>query len=53
LTSASTIGIALNTSHLNESEARNAIRDLEDETGYPVQDIVRFGAQKLASLITE
>ncbi|MYB33611.1 MAG: DUF1611 domain-containing protein [Gammaproteobacteria bacterium] len=53
LTSASTIGIALNTSLLDEANAYQAIEDLEVETGYPVQDVVRFGAGKLASLIVQ
>lgn len=50
-TPVTTIGIALNTATLAETEALAAIHDLEDETGYPVQDVVRFGAGKLASLI--
>ena len=49
----STIGIALNTSLLDEGNARKAIEELEVETGYPVQDVVRFGAEKLASLIVQ
>ena len=53
MTPASTIGIALNTSPLNEDDALKVIEKLENETGYPVQDVVRFGARKLASLISQ
>ncbi len=53
LMEASTIGIALNTSALDEANAVEEIKSLEMETGYPVQDVVRFGAEKLASLIVQ
>ena len=49
LTPAKTIGIAVNTSGLTDVEAMNAIGKLEDETGLPVADVVRFGAGKLAT----
>jgi len=49
LTPATTIGIALNTSRLEEHAAQKAIAELEDEAGLPVEDVVRFGAGKLAS----
>ena len=49
LTRATTIGIALNTSMIGEREALSEIAVLEDETGLPVTDTVRFGAEKLAS----
>ncbi len=45
---ATIIGIALNTSHMPEPEARTAIAELEAETDLPVEDPVRFGAGKLA-----
>ncbi|MDH3741212.1 MAG: DUF1611 domain-containing protein [Hyphomicrobiales bacterium] len=51
LTAARTIGIALNTRELDEQQALRSIAAVEDETGLPVQDVVRFGAQKLASLL--
>jgi len=51
LTPARTIGIALNTSEQNERQARYSIAQLEDETGLPVEDVVRFGAEKLASTL--
>ncbi|NKB76617.1 MAG: DUF1611 domain-containing protein [Gammaproteobacteria bacterium] len=47
LTKAKTIGIALNTSTLSEAEAIREISELEQETGLPVQDVVRFDAGKL------
>jgi uncharacterized NAD-dependent epimerase/dehydratase family protein len=41
---ASVIGIALNTQHLSEREARDEIERARIETGLPVTDLVRFGA---------
>jgi uncharacterized NAD-dependent epimerase/dehydratase family protein len=38
--------IALNTRDLGEEEARAAIAAVEQETGLPTDDPVRFGAQK-------
>ena len=51
LTRAVTIGIALNTSMVSEVEAKSEIASLEDETGLPVTDVVRFGAGKLGSAL--
>ena len=49
-----TIGIALKTSHLSDEDARSAIANLEDETGLPVTDVVRYGAEKLGrQLVSE
>ncbi len=48
LTPAKTVGIALNTRELPEVEALREITRLEDEVGLPVQDVVRFGPEKLA-----
>ncbi len=42
-----TVGIALKTAHLPEEEAKAAIAELENETGLPVADVVRYGAEKL------
>ncbi len=39
--------IALNTAHLEEEEAREAIADAAAETGLPCHDPVRFGAARL------
>ncbi|MRX64033.1 DUF1611 domain-containing protein [Maribacter luteus] len=44
---AKTVGIAVNTSKLNESEALQVIEKIEKETGLPVTDVVRFGAEKI------
>ena len=48
---AKTIGIALNTSKLTEGEALKLIDKLEKETGLPVTDVVRFGAEKLGKTL--
>jgi uncharacterized NAD-dependent epimerase/dehydratase family protein len=42
-----TIGVALNTSHLEESAAMDAIVSIQSATGLPVTDPVRFGAGSL------
>ncbi|MFI5385204.1 MAG: DUF1611 domain-containing protein [Fimbriimonadales bacterium] len=42
-----TIGVALNTSHLDESEALRSVKATEDEIGLPCTDPVRFGVQPL------
>ncbi len=47
LTTAKTIGVALNTSKLREADAKDVIKQTEDETGLPVEDVYRFGAEKL------
>ena len=39
--------IALNTRNLEEDEARGAVAAVEEETGLPADDPVRFGAAKL------
>jgi uncharacterized NAD-dependent epimerase/dehydratase family protein len=46
-----TVGIALNTSKLSEEEALEIIDALEKETGLPVTDVVRFGAEKLGKTL--
>ena len=51
LTVATTVGIALNTSDLEIDDALTAIAELEDETGLPVEDVVRFSAGKLGCLL--
>jgi uncharacterized NAD-dependent epimerase/dehydratase family protein len=45
--------IALNTRHLDETEARAAIAEAERETGLPADDPVRFGAEGLADALLE
>ncbi|ACK71977.1 protein of unknown function DUF1611 [Gloeothece citriformis PCC 7424] len=39
--------IALNTFHLDEQSAKDAIAQVETETGLPCTDVVRFGADSL------
>ncbi len=39
--------VAMNTAHVSEQEAREAIAAAEHETGLPADDPVRFGAAKL------
>lgn len=46
-----TIGIALNTSHLDEIEAVRAIAAVEREVGIPTCDPVRFGPDRLANAL--
>ncbi|WP_017318884.1 DUF1611 domain-containing protein [Mastigocladopsis repens] len=47
------VGIALNTKHLEESEALDAITQAEAETGLPCTDSVRFGAGKLLDAVMQ
>lgn len=42
-----TLGIALNTAHLNEEEARAAVHSCMSDCGYPCTDPVRFGVDGL------
>lgn len=51
LTESVTIGVALNTAHLNAADARVAIADLEREVNLPVADVVRDGGGKLGALL--
>ena len=51
LTESVTIGVALNTAHLNAADARIAIADLEREVNLPVADVVRDGGGKLGALL--
>ncbi len=53
LTSAITVGIALNTSMLPEGQALSEIASLEDQTGLPVQDVVRFGSAKIGQALID
>jgi uncharacterized NAD-dependent epimerase/dehydratase family protein len=45
--------IALNTRALDEAGARTAIAAAEAETGLPADDVVRFGADRLADAVLE
>ena len=46
------VAIALNTAHLNETSARQAIAAVEQETQLPCSDVVRFGAKPLLDAIS-
>ncbi len=48
---AKVVGIALNTAHLSEQEARNAIEITAQETGLPCTDPLRFGAEPLVEAV--
>jgi uncharacterized NAD-dependent epimerase/dehydratase family protein len=43
--------IALNTAHLNDDAARQAIAAVESDTGLPCDDPVRFGAARLVDAV--
>lgn len=51
LPAAKVAGIALNCGHLDEHAARDAVARAADETGLPVTDAVRFGAEPLLDAI--
>lgn len=51
LSAATTIGVALNTAHLDDAEARAAIDQLEQEVHLSVADVVRYDAGKLGALL--
>lgn len=51
LTSATTIGVALNTSLLDDAKARAEIEKLEQEVQLPVADVVRGDPGKLGGLL--
>lgn len=45
------VGIALNTWHMSDEEARSAVAETTDETGLPCTDPIRFGAEPLLDAI--
>jgi uncharacterized NAD-dependent epimerase/dehydratase family protein len=47
------VGLALITFDLNEQEARDALKRVEDETGLPATDVIRFGAGKLMDALSK
>ncbi len=53
LTSAKTIGVALNTAGLSDQGAVDAIAELEGQLEIPVTDVVRFGPQKLGNALLD
>ena len=48
---AKVIAVALNTRSLDDAQARQAVRDVREETGLPADDVVRFGAGALWSAL--
>jgi uncharacterized NAD-dependent epimerase/dehydratase family protein len=48
---AKVVGIALNTHHLGDREAAEAVARTEAETGLPVTDVVRYGAEPLVDAV--
>jgi uncharacterized NAD-dependent epimerase/dehydratase family protein len=44
-------GIALNTRNFDEATAKNAIAQIEAETGLPCTDVIRFGGDKLLDAV--
>ncbi|GCE13846.1 DUF1611 domain-containing protein [Tengunoibacter tsumagoiensis] len=47
------VGITLMTSHLTEEEAYEAIRQVQNETGLPTTDVIRFGAAPLMDALNQ
>lgn len=47
------VGIALNTAHLDEYAAKEAIAHTIAETGLPCTDVVRFGADVLLDAVMQ
>ena len=47
------VGVSLNTSRLNDNEAKNYISKVEKETGLPSADVIRFGGEKIFEKIIE
>ncbi|MBF2065473.1 MAG: DUF1611 domain-containing protein [Calothrix sp. C42_A2020_038] len=45
------VGIALNTSHLDEVTAKEEIAKVQTETGLPCTDVIRFGSAKLLDAV--
>ena len=48
---AKTIGIALNTVGLTDQEAQNKIMEIEQLTGLPATDMIRYGTEKLVQAV--
>ena len=44
---AKVIGVALNTSMMNEKEANQIINKIEKDTGLPSTDVIRYGGEKI------
>ena len=52
-TNSKVVGVSLNTSRLNDEEAKSYILKVETETGLPAADVIRFGGEKLFKKIIE
>ena len=46
-------GVTVNTSMLSEAEAKDTLKKIEDETGLPATDPVRFGVEKLVDHVAK
>ncbi len=46
-------GIVLNCADMTEEEAQRAVEKAEEETGLPVTDVIRFGADKIVTALEE
>src|SRR6266571_149132 len=46
-------GLALMTMHLSEEKAREAVKEVEEETGLPATDVLRFGAGILMDALSK
>ena len=46
------VGLALMTFGLSEKEARDTLKQAEDETGLPATDVMRFGAGVLMDALS-
>jgi D-glutamate N-acetyltransferase len=51
--SSKVVGLALMTFHLNDQEARDAVKQAEDETGLPATDALRFGTGVLMDALSK
>jgi uncharacterized NAD-dependent epimerase/dehydratase family protein len=47
------VGLALMTVDLSDEEAREAVRQVEEEIGLPATDVIRFGAGKLMDALNK
>ena len=47
------LGIALMTIGMSDQEAGDAVKQVEDETGLPATDVLRFGAGKLMDAVSK
>lgn len=45
------VAIALNTHHLRDEDARMAIDQIQEETGLPCTDVIRYGAEPIVEAI--